>query len=476
MSKRITINDSLNNYVAGFGINGDNVLAKGNYLNTSSRYITKNRLVLSNMYRSSWIVGKVVDVIAEDMTKNGIEIIAGKEDVNVTELQRKILNLGVWESISNGIKWGKLYGGALGIILIEGEDITTPLNLDRIEPNSFKGIAVYDRWQVVPSYEVTTEYGENFCLPKSYDIYPINYYEAGAKNNIAIFKDVHWSRCIRFIGIELPHFEKVAELYWGESIVERLYDRILIFDSATYGASNLLLKSYLRVLKLDGLRQAIATGGMILDNIHQYISSIAKAQASTGMYVTDSKDELDTSSFSFSGMDKALAQFGEQLAGATGIPIVRLFGQPPSGFNSSGEIDLRSYFDTIKTNQQKYLLPVFNKLIPIIYKSEFGKDLGDDWSFDFVPLWQPTDMDKAEISKSDAQIARDLYECGIFTRDMALDFLKDKSKISGRFGTINKNDYGNIPPLTVSTQQNDNKEDDIKEDNNDTSKPEYDKE
>ena len=135
MSKRITINDSLNNYIAGFGVNGDNVLAKGNYLNTSSRYITKNRLVLSNMYRSSWIVGKVVDVIAEDMTKNGIEIIAGKEDVNVTELQRKILNLGVWESISNGIKWGKLYGGALGIILIEGEDITTPLNLDRIEPN-----------------------------------------------------------------------------------------------------------------------------------------------------------------------------------------------------------------------------------------------------------------------------------------------------------------------------------------------------
>ena len=115
MNKRITINDSLNNYIAGFGVNGDNVLAKGNYLNTSSRYITKNRLVLSNMYRSSWIVGKVVDVIAEDMTKNGIEIIAGKEDVNVTELQRKILNLG--HTFGHAIENITKAGGSMMVLL-----------------------------------------------------------------------------------------------------------------------------------------------------------------------------------------------------------------------------------------------------------------------------------------------------------------------------------------------------------------------
>lgn len=456
--------DSLNNYVAGFGVDTQSVLAQGNYDSYSSRYITRNRFTLQSMYRSSWIVGKVVDVIAEDMTKNGIEIVAGSEDINVNKLQKKILDLGVWDSISSGIKWGKLYGGALGVLLIEGEDVTTPLNLDRVVKGSFKGIAIYDRWQAIPSYELCDEYGDNFGLPKSYDIYPTTVY--GMKDAPCIFKNVHYSRVIRFIGIEVPNIEKPMELYWGESIVERIYDRILIFDSATYGASNLLMKSFLRILQIDGLRENIAAGGMVLDNVMKYINSVAKAQSSTGMYVIDKNDEMATSSFSFSGMDKALNQFGEQLAGATGIPIVRLFGQPPSGFNSSGEIDLRSYFDTIKTNQQRYLLPVFNKLIPLIYKSEFGGDIGDDWSFDFVPLWQPTDMDKSEISKNDAEIVCKLVEKGIFDREMALNYLKDKSKISGRFGTISDKDYTkDVQPLMNNNVMG--------KENGDTDKSEY---
>ena len=38
---------------------------------------------------------------------------------------------------------------------------------------------------------------------------------------------MHHSRIIRFLGRELPYLERMAELYWGESEVEALYQDVV---------------------------------------------------------------------------------------------------------------------------------------------------------------------------------------------------------------------------------------------------------
>ena len=52
------------------------------------------------------------------------------------------------DRVSTGLKWGRLYGGAAGLILIDGqEDLSRPLDAEAVLPGSFRGLYILDRWQ-----------------------------------------------------------------------------------------------------------------------------------------------------------------------------------------------------------------------------------------------------------------------------------------------------------------------------------------
>jgi hypothetical protein len=48
------------------------------------------------------------------------------------------------------------------------------------------------------------------------------------------------------------------------------------------------------------------------------------------MTLMDKSDDFQTHSYSFAGIADVILRFAEQVSGATGIPLVRLFGQSPS--------------------------------------------------------------------------------------------------------------------------------------------------
>ncbi|STJ53562.1 putative bacteriophage protein [Escherichia coli] len=73
--------------------------------------------------------------------------------------------------LTDNLKWSRLYGGALLVVLIEGQDMSSPLKLDRIKEGQFKGVISLDRWMVNPSYyDLVTEYGPEFGKPKYYKV------------------------------------------------------------------------------------------------------------------------------------------------------------------------------------------------------------------------------------------------------------------------------------------------------------------
>lgn len=432
----VNVFDGLQNFSAMLGLGTGSLLSKGNYKSNESQAITLNREILENMYRSSWMVGKVVDVIAEDMTKDSIELTSSDGAELIDDMLRQIRRIGISDQLANGIRWGNLYGGAIAILLIEGEDFEQPLNIDAIQRDTFKGLYVIDRWFAIPSFELVSDYGSSYGLPE--------YYEVLSYDGVTRIGKVHHTRVIRFIGHELPYAQKIKMLMWGQSIVERIYDRILIYDSATYGGANLLLKSFLRTLKVSGLRQNIAAGGIVMENVAEYVNMVGMYQNSENILLIDSEDEIETSNWSFSGIDKALTQFGEQMAGCTGIPLVRFFGQPPGGFNSSGEIDMRNYYDHINVKQEAQLRPAYDKLIPVIAMSLYGRQLEVGWQYTFGALWQPSDVEKAEIAKLDADTVSSLVSAGIFTPEMALRALRYTARWSRRYSDISDEDFGKV--------------------------------
>src|SRR5690606_24766887 len=145
-------------------------------------------------------------------------------------------------------------------------------------------------------------------------------------------------------GIELSFFPAITENVWGESVLERMYDRLISFDTATMGAANLIQRAHLRTVRVDKLREVLAQGGPAENNMVTMFRLVREMQTSEGLTIIDKEDEMEMSSYTFAGMSDIILQFGQQVSGACGMPLVRLFGQSPAGLNSTGESDLRMYY------------------------------------------------------------------------------------------------------------------------------------
>ena len=416
--------DSFVNFAQNMGIGADNALSTGTY---GFNPVTRNRVLLEWIHRGSWLGGIAVDVVADDMTRAGISLKGNVDPESLAKIEATASKLNIWNAINDTIKWSRLYGGALAVLLVEGQDLSTPLRLKTIRKDQFKGIVTLDRWMVEPSLaDLVTDYGPELGLPKYYRI------NSGAQALSGM--KVHHSRCIRLEGIRLPYQQRLIENLWGLSILERLYDRMVAFDSASTGAAQLVYKSYIRTFKVKDMREIVAAGGAAQAGLQRYVDMMRRFQGVEGITLIDAEDEFGTDTHSaFGGLAEALAQFGQQISGALQIPLVRLFGQSPAGF-STGDSDVRNYYDTIKQQQEKDLRLGVTKVYHVLAASE---DVPfQDIEIEFNPLWQLTDTEKASIAQTVATTITSVEEGGVIDRATALKELHQSSQVTGVFTNI----------------------------------------
>lgn len=418
--------DSFQNFAARVGLGSGNQHDQSGY---GFNFLSRQRLKLEAMYRSSWVVGQVVDVVADDMTRKGVKLNGLSTPKDSEMIDQEMDRLQVWDKLNKNIKWSRLYGGSLAVMMIDGQNVSTPLNANTIGKGQFKGLMVLDRWMVQPTLEdLVTEMGPDYGKPKYYDVITDS---VGLCN-----QRIHYSRVIRMDGVELPYWQSITENLWGQSVIERLEDRLTIFDSATLGAGQLVYKAHLRTYKVKKLREIIAAGGKFYDALVKQIQEIRMWQSNEGMTLMDADDAFETHQYSFTGLDNLLLQFGQQISGATGIPLVRLFGQSPAGLNATGESDLANYYDNINQQQEGRLRTPLQVLYAVLHMSVLGKPLPDSFSFKFASLWQLDDEKKANVAKgvTDAVLAAE--EAGLIKRSTALKELRQSSEVTGVFSHI----------------------------------------
>lgn len=420
------IRDSFVNFAARLGYRGGSQQDASHY---QFDYISRNRLQMEAAYRSNWIAGVAVDTVAEDMTRAGVEITSEMDPEDTTALHHATKRLEIWESIEDTVRWSRLYGGAIAVMLIDGQNLASPLNLDSIGPGQFKGLLVLDRWLVQPSLsDLVTEYGPSLGLPRYYDV---------VADSMALSRQrIHHSRCIRMEGLRLPYWQRVSENLWGESVLERIWDRLIAFDSTTEGAAQLVYKAHLRNYKVEDLRDIISTGGPALDGLMQQIELMRQTQTNEGLTLMDTKDEFEAHQYAFAGLSDMMLQFGQQLSGALQVPMVRLFGQSPAGLDSTGESDLRTYYDNINASQESRLRRAMHLLFEIMARSEMGKALPDDFDFSFRSLWQMSDTEKATVAQTVGGTLDQLEQSGNISHVNVLRELRDLSKSTGYFSSI----------------------------------------
>lgn len=419
--------DSFVNFQQRMGIGADNALSSGTY---GFNPITRNRNLVEWIHRGSWLGGVAVDCVADDMTRAGVNLLGQVDPNDAERLQRSVVSLGAWHAINECIKWGRLYGGGIAVALVDGQDPRTPLRLETIGPGQFKGLLALDRWMLEPTLEdLVTEYGPRLGTPK--------YYRVQANAPALKYQSVHYSRVLfRHVGLELPYQQRLIENLWGLSVLERMFDRMVAFDSASTGMAQLVYKSYLRTLKVKDLRQVVAAGGDTLNGLLLYVETMRRMQSMEGMTVIDAEDEVEVQQHqAMSGMADALDRFAEQVSGALQIPLTRLLGKAGGGLNGTNGADLQLYYDQIRQRQNQDMLAGVAATFRLTAAS-LGMPLPPDFSVEFKSLWEMSDTDKASVAGTTTDAITKAMDAGVFGRKTALRELRQQSTRTGVFTNI----------------------------------------
>jgi len=420
--------DAFSNPMARLGYGTQNLMEASEYPLTR---LTQNYALLNSLYRSNWIVQNIIGTIPEDVTKKWFRVTSNISPELLEKINKQQRQIKLRKAISDGMKWGRLYGGALGLILIDGQQdmLSEPLDYNSIMPDSFKGLFIVDRWSgVYPDMELISDINDpEFGLPKYYEIRD----EKGS-----FTQRVHYSRVVRFVGRELPFWEKIVELYWGQSELEAIYDEIVKRDNVSFNIASLTFRANLDVMEMDNLDQMFAVGGtQVQRKFWDRMQAQSIVQSNLGLMLINKGDAVHKNQYTFTGLAEVYENIMLDVAGAARMPVTKLFGRSPAGMNSTGESDLQNYYDYLEEVRESKFRPIIEKLLPIMALSAWG-EIPDDLDFVFDSMWSPTEEQKAGIIRQKVAALIEVFKAGGITQDAFMKELRVLSTSYGMFDTI----------------------------------------
>lgn len=417
-SQRIRkINDAFANPAAKTGWGEDNLINATEYPMTR---LTQDWQLLTSLYRSSWIVQRVCNIIPEDALSDLLVEAPGISTKDLRLIEEEIRSTHLRESILEGLRWGRLYGGAAAIIMVSGqeEDLSLPLDVNSVTPGAFRGLYVVDRWSgIYPSSTlVDNERDPDFGLPE--------YYEVRNETGVGQYR-VHHSRVLRFCGNKMPYWEQVAEQFWGTSAIEAIYDELIKHDNVAHNIANLTFKANLSVLQIENLDQMFATSSTTHQRrMYAMLSAINTMENSFGIRLVNKGDDIQQLQYSFSGLPEVMDSAMMDMAGSTSIPVTRLFGRSPAGMNSTGESDEKMYRQTLEQERAIHITPVLERLIPILCRSAIGC-FPAGATFKYPPLIEMSPQDKASVIDQQLAPLERLFQANLLPGDALLEAVRN---------------------------------------------------
>ena len=328
------------------------------------------------------LVRACVETVADDMTRAWITLAGGKkpeaggDDDRLKRLDAAMRRAGLQTLFHEAAELVGYEGGAF--IFIDtgasGEDMRQPLHLGRFGSEIRAGFPL--RFTVVDPVNVFPgEYNSLSPLRPDY-FRPSWWWVLGER--------VHASRLIRLVANEVPVLLRPSYNFLGIAQAQILWDYVLHFQQCRAAEARLLTKFSLTVFKTsmaDVLFSAQGTGP--LDARIRYM---IQTMSNDGVLAVD-KDAEDVVKLEtpLSGVTDIVRQSLEFLATLNRTPAVKLLGISPSGFNATGESDIRNYYDHIASQQEKVLREGVRKALDCLQLHEFG-EIDPDLAFDFAPL------------------------------------------------------------------------------------------
>lgn len=414
--KAVQTNDAFSNPAARLGFGTFDLLNSTDYPITR---LTEDYKTLTSLYRDNWIVQNIVQLVPQDIVRKWFEIKTAADGQYIDAFERVVRKTHLRNKIMDGLSWGRLYGGAVGLILIKGQgDLSLPLDVNTILPGTFMGLHVLDRWSgVFPEGSIVTDPEDpDFGLP--------DYYTVRDANETLISR-VHHSRLVRFVGRPLPWQEAVTELYWGESEIEAVFNEVVRRDNVSANIADLTFRANVEYREVEGLDQLLGIGNVeVQRRFWNQMQATAILRSNQGISLINKGDAVHSEQYTFAGLSDIYDRVMMDVAGASRIPVTKLFGRSPAGMNSTGESDQNNYYDYIDGIRETQLRPALEKLLPIICMSTWG-EIPDDLDIDFPPMQTPDEEKNANIAEKKASTIIAAFNANLIDKETAAKELRD---------------------------------------------------
>lgn len=408
------VNDGLENLVAQLGTAQDK-RHNGKFVNNKRLSLEANRHEIDALYQTDWLAAKLVDIVPNDMTREWREFHGDIDPEQVRMLEKDEKRVDVVGAFNFANKWARLYGTAFIVLAVDdGQTPDKPINIARIKKGGLQHIKVIDRHRMHHQGSIITNpLDRNFGFPEFYT--PV---ETSLR--------IHHSRVLRFDGVMLPFDLFRENNYNSNSILDRVYESILNFNTASNSAASMIYETNVDIVKLDNLMQHLQTAdGESL--VRKRITLMNQLKSFNNALILDSKEGFETKNNTFAGLPDLIDRFSQILSAAGDIPATRLLGSSASGMNATGEGDLKNYYDNVSSMQEKDYTPKLDYFDQIM-AANLGIGPDADLSYEFKSLFQLSDTEQAAVDLQNAQ-RDDIYlnQSVITTSMVAKDLKQSKT-------------------------------------------------
>ena len=259
------------------------------------------------------------------------------------------------------------------------------------------------------------------------------------------------SRSIRAGAIRLtgaptpdPHNEVDS---WGDSVLQIVHDAVIQAGSTAQNIANLTFEATVDTIKVPDLASHLSTEEGEKRLLERF--SVANQMKSLyRMLLLGTGEEYDRRQVTFANLPETIREYLQIVSGAVDIPATRFLSQSPGGMNSTGEADIRNYYDLISAKQETELRPAMEPLDEALIRHALGSR-PDELFYTFNPLWQLTAKEMAEIGKLNAETAEKYAVNALVPEDVLVDGVKNQLIESGTWPGIEQayKDNPNAEPL-----------------------------
>lgn len=423
---RFAMFDRLVNLVTGLG-----TTAKDKSVGASHVFIPLSQEQVESTYRSDWLSRKIIDIVPFDMTRRWREWQADEGTIEALEAEEK--RLFIRYRVRQAMSRARLYGNALLYMGLRGQNPEQPINID---------IKQGDLEYILPLHKYEVSIGELDMDPLSGTYGQPKYYQINRQAVMTgpAFVKIHPSRFIRWSGNEHPNPIQSGD-GWDDSLYQTIYEAITNVASSQAHIASMLPEAKVDIVTVPGLSEHLSTdtGTTALTKRFQYMNQLKSVFGIT-LLEGNGKDDGESwqqKQINFAQFPDLLRQYIQVAAGAADIPITRLLGQSPTGFNATGESDIRNYYDHIQSRQEVELGTNIDALDEVVIRSALGNRPSDVY-YNWRSLWQPTEKERAETDKARAETSNVYLTSALVPQPVLLVAVRNQLIESGAYPGIEK--------------------------------------